>query len=109
MTERRWKSSQRGDTRPPLARFQLIWACVLIGCYPDANQLSKCVEVCRQTILRDIEFMRSRLGFEISYDASRRGYFTRVRPNKCPFCGPADRLARIAGMIKKPVLRLPFV
>ena len=51
-----------------------IHAAVKDGSYPNGTTLSERLEVCRKTVLRDIEFMRDRLGLPIEFDGQRNGY-----------------------------------
>ncbi len=43
--------------------------------YPNSQTLAKQFELNSRTILRDIEAMRYRMGFEIEYDAQKNGYY----------------------------------
>ncbi len=44
------------------------------GGSPNATALSVELEVCRKTVLRDIAFMRDRMGLPIEFDALRNGF-----------------------------------
>lgn len=43
--------------------------------YPNATLFMRELEVDRRTILRDLDYMRDRMGMPIAYDAGRRGYY----------------------------------
>ena len=43
--------------------------------YPNANDISRELEVSAKTIQRDIEFMRSRLNLPIEYDQIKHGFY----------------------------------
>lgn len=45
------------------------------GNYPNALTLAKEIEVADKTVRRDLEFMRSRLGLPIQYDAASKGFY----------------------------------
>ncbi len=62
-------------SRPPFERMMKIHEKIQAGKFPNANTLAKDLEVSRKSIVRDVEFMRSRLNFPISYNAERWGYF----------------------------------
>lgn len=64
-----------GATRPPLERMLQIHQAVQAGDYPNANTLARRLEVSRKSIVRDLEFMRDRLGLPLEYDERRWGYF----------------------------------
>jgi proteasome accessory factor B len=48
---------------------------VTTGSYPNCRQLSATLEVSSKTVMRDIEFMRDRLGLPLEYDPVRHGFF----------------------------------
>lgn len=45
-----------------------------------AGEVAERFETSRRTIVRDLEFMRDRLGYEYEFDASRNRYFLRHAP-----------------------------
>lgn len=45
------------------------------GKYPNCQNLARLLEVSSKTIQRDLEFMKTRMGFPIDYDAERYGYY----------------------------------
>ena len=61
-------------TRPPLGRMLQIHQALQSGGYPNATTVARQLEVSTRCILRDLEFMRDRLGLPIKYDAKRFGY-----------------------------------
>lgn len=63
------------SSRPPLARMIAIHNTLKEATYPNANTLSKQLEVSPRTIQRDMEFMRDRLLLPIAYDESRFGFY----------------------------------
>ena len=72
------KSRKPGDS---YLKFRTRWRHVLridqeirAGRAPNCRQLAEELEVCRRTILRDIDFMKYDLGAPIDYDPKRRGY-----------------------------------
>lgn len=64
----------RGVTRPPLERMWRIHQALSEGAYPNCQKLAVALEVSSKTVLRDIDFMRDRLGLPLEYDAVRHGY-----------------------------------
>jgi predicted DNA-binding transcriptional regulator YafY len=65
----------RTATRFPLERIAVLDRAVRAGEYPNARTIGERLEVCRRTVLRDVEFLRDRLGAPIAYDQVRNGYF----------------------------------
>lgn len=61
-------------TRPPMERMWRIHQSVSEGGYPNCRQLADELEVSSKTVMRDIDFMRDRLGLPLDYDAARHGY-----------------------------------
>ena len=62
-------------------KFRTRWRHVLAidqeirsGSAPNCTDLAEKLEVCRRTVLRDIDFLRYDLGAPVEYDPSRRGY-----------------------------------
>src|ERR1035441_5298391 len=82
-------AARRGDgggeagavKRPPLERMKKIYGWLHDGAYPNCCRIVAEVEVARKTALRDIEFLRDRMGLPIEYDGQRHGYY---------FTGPVD-------------------
>jgi predicted DNA-binding transcriptional regulator YafY len=60
-----------------LERFLAIDRAVRAGRFPNARILAEELEVSRRTILRDLAFLRERLGAPLAYDGVRRGYYYR--------------------------------
>ncbi len=63
------------SSRPPIARMIAIHNTLKEEAFPNANTLSKQLEVSPRTIQRDMEFMRDQLGLPIDYDDSRFGFY----------------------------------
>lgn len=74
-----------GGTRRPLERVLRIHEMVARGHLPNANEMSKELQVNRKTILRDISFMKDEMEMPLVYDASRHGYFYSRPVNEFPF------------------------
>jgi predicted DNA-binding transcriptional regulator YafY len=64
----------RTATRPPLERIAAIDRAVRAGEYPNVRTIAGRLEVGRRTVLRDVEFMRERLGAPLAFDPARGGY-----------------------------------
>ena len=62
-------------TRPPMERMWRIHQKLSEGVRPNCQGLSVDLEVSPKTVMRDIEFMRDRLGLPLEYDAVRHGFF----------------------------------
>ncbi len=45
------------------------------GGHPNCRTLAEALEVAPKTVMRDLEFMRDRLGLPLGYDAVKHGYF----------------------------------
>lgn len=63
------------QSRPPMERMMKLHGLLAAGRFPNARSLSVELEVSPKTILRDIEFMRDRLGLPVEYDPSRFGFY----------------------------------
>ena len=63
-----------GLTRPPMERMWRIHQEVAAGGYPNCQGLAVDLEVSAKTVMRDIEFMRDRLGLPLEYDAVKHGF-----------------------------------
>jgi len=68
------KTSPEGLTRPPMERMWRIHQEVSAGGYPNCQGLSLDLEVSAKTVMRDVEFMRDRLGLPLEYDAIKHGF-----------------------------------
>ena len=62
-------------SRPPMERMWRIHQELSDGGFPNCQGLSVDLEVSAKTVMRDIEFMRDRLGLPIQYDAVKHGFF----------------------------------
>ncbi|MFM8460058.1 MAG: helix-turn-helix transcriptional regulator, partial [Chthoniobacterales bacterium] len=62
-------------TRPPMERMWRIHQILTGGSYPNCTGLSGELEVSAKTVMRDLEFMRDRLGLPLEYDAVKHGYY----------------------------------
>lgn len=67
--------SEHKSTRPPLARMLQIHEELKRGAHANCTTLSRLLEVERKTVLRDVKFMRERLGLPIGNDASEKRYY----------------------------------
>lgn len=65
----------REATRPPWQRIAAIDRALHSGTYPNARTIGAELEVCRRTVLRDVEFMRDRMFAPIAFNRARNGYF----------------------------------
>ncbi len=63
------------QSRPPMERMWRIHQKLSAGDYPNCRKLAETLEVSSKTVMRDIDFMRDRLGLPLSYDALRHGFF----------------------------------
>jgi predicted DNA-binding transcriptional regulator YafY len=68
------KKSPEALTRPPMERMWRIHQILTGGAYPNCTGLSAELEVSAKTVMRDIEFMRDRLGLPLEYDAVKHGF-----------------------------------
>ena len=68
------KKAPEALTRPPMERMWRIHQILSGGGYPNCTGLSDELEVSAKTVLRDIEFMRDRLGLPLEYDAVKHGF-----------------------------------
>lgn len=62
-------------TRSQHERLFRMFQIIQKGGYPNAGNFTREFEVTRRTVLRDIDYMRDRLGLPLEYDSKRRGYF----------------------------------
>ena len=62
-------------TRPPMERMWRIHQILTGGSYPNCTGLSGELEVSAKTVMRDLEFMRDRLGLPLEYDEVKHGYY----------------------------------
>lgn len=62
-------------SRPPLERMMRIHSMLLNESYPNANTISRELEVSPKTAQRDLEFMANRLNLPLKYHPKRFGYF----------------------------------
>lgn len=69
------KTAPEALTRPPMERMWRIHQTLSGGGYPNCTGLSEELEVSAKTVMRDLEFMRDRLGLPLEYDAGKHGYF----------------------------------
>ena len=61
--------------RPAVERINILHNKLLTNSYPNCRQLASSLEVSEKTLLRDIEFMRDRLGLPVDYSRERHGYY----------------------------------
>jgi predicted DNA-binding transcriptional regulator YafY len=76
-----------GVKRPILERVQVIHGWLKAGEFPNCARIGAEFEVDRKTALRDIAFMKVRMGMQIGYDDKRHGYY---------FNGPAPEFGTMA-------------
>ena len=69
------KKAPEALTRPPMERMWRIHQILSGESYPNCTGLSRELEVSAKTVMRDLEFMRDRLGLPLEYDAVKHGYF----------------------------------
>jgi len=62
-------------TRPPMERMWRIHQEVAEGDFPNCQGLAVELEVSAKTVMRDIEFMRDRLGLPLEYEAVKHGFY----------------------------------
>ena len=68
------KIVSEGTTRPPMERMWRIHQEVAADGYPNCQGLALDLEVSAKTVMRDVEFMRDRLGLPLAYDAVKHGF-----------------------------------
>jgi predicted DNA-binding transcriptional regulator YafY len=68
------KKAPEALTRPPMERMWRIHQILSGGAHPNCTGLSAELEVSAKTVMRDIEFMRDRLGLPLEYDAVKHGF-----------------------------------
>ena len=68
------RRAPEGITRPPMERMWRIHQEVSDGGYPNCQGLAVKLEVSAKTVMRDVEFMRDRLGLPLAYDAVKHGF-----------------------------------
>jgi proteasome accessory factor B len=68
------KKALEALTRPPMERMWRIHQILSGGAYPNCTGLSAELEVSAKTVMRDVEFMRDRLGLPLEYDAVKHGF-----------------------------------
>lgn len=75
------RQPQRKGTDGSASKFRLRWRHVMeidrlirAGGAPNCSELASKLEVCRRTILRDIDFMKYDLGAPLRYLPEKRGY-----------------------------------
>jgi proteasome accessory factor B len=69
------KKAPEALTRPPMERMWRIHQILSGGSHPNCTGLSEELEVSAKTVMRDLEFMRDRLGLPLEYDAAKHGFF----------------------------------
>ena len=71
----RSRRAPEGITRPPMERMWRIHQELSGGGHPNCRQLSESLEVSAKTVMRDLEFMRDRLGLPLEYNAVKHGFY----------------------------------
>jgi len=74
-TPKRTPSTSKLLSRPPLERMLLIHEKLKNDKFPNCATLSEEIEISERTILRDIQFMQTRLGLPIEYHREHYGYY----------------------------------
>jgi predicted DNA-binding transcriptional regulator YafY len=69
------KNAPDGITRPPMERMWRIHREISEGDHPNCQGLAVKLEVSAKTVMRDVEFMRDRLGLPLEYDAVKHGFY----------------------------------
>ena len=69
------KKLPEGTTRPPMERMWRIHREISEGDHPNCQGLAMELEVSAKTVMRDLEFMRDRLGLPLEYDAVKHGFY----------------------------------
>ena len=69
------KMPAEGSTRPPMERMWRIHREISEGDHPNCQGLAAQLEVSAKTVMRDVEFMRDRLGLPLEYDAVKHGFY----------------------------------
>ncbi len=62
-------------SRPQHERIYALVRLIQGRHFPNASTFMRELEVDRRTILRDLDYLRDRMGLPIEYDASERGYY----------------------------------
>lgn len=62
------------SSRPPLARMLRIHEELRRGTLVNCTSLSRSLEVCRKTVVRDLAFMRDQLDLPVEFDARLQAY-----------------------------------
>jgi proteasome accessory factor B len=62
-------------SRPPLERMMRFHDLLKDKSYPNCTTISKEFEVAVRTIMRDLDFMRDRLGLPIEFDQQNNGFY----------------------------------
>ncbi|HUR44850.1 MAG TPA: WYL domain-containing protein [Candidatus Saccharimonadales bacterium] len=68
----------RPDTstaRPPVERMLKIHHLIKSGKFPNATLMSAQLEVSVRSVMRDLEFMRDRMGLPLQYEPRKHGFF----------------------------------
>ena len=69
------KKLPEGTTRPPMERMWRIHREISEGDHPNCQGLAMELEVSAKTVMRDLEFIRDRLGLPLEYDAVKHGFY----------------------------------
>lgn len=78
-------------SQPPLERMVLAWELIRTGKLPTCSTIAARLQVDPKTVLRDLVFMRDRLGFAFEFDRQQGGYVvTPGADRRCAFCGSGD-------------------
>jgi len=69
------KTKPQSYNRPPWERMMRFHNLIQDDTFPNCTQVSKEFEVSLRTIMRDVEFMKSRLNLPLEFDSKRNGYY----------------------------------
>lgn len=61
--------------RPPMERMWKIHQEISAGTFPNCRLLAASLEVSTKTVMRDLDFMRDRLGLPLAYEPIRHGFY----------------------------------
>ena len=61
--------------RPPVERMLKIHQLIKSGKLPNATGIAARLEVSVRSVMRDLDFMRERLGLPLEYNASKHGFY----------------------------------
>ncbi len=72
--DRRTAHDRTAHTRPPIERMRLIATLLRQGRHFTGDEICAACECERKTVLRDLAFLRDRLGYDFFFDKSANTY-----------------------------------